>query len=151
MPKPTVNLSGDIKGIWLLQTREDYTKEGQNRIDPTLGESPLGILAYGDNCFTAQFMKLDRGESVNDVSHSGTNNTIAVGGYDAYFGVYEVNEETGQVKHTLKGSINKDNTGISVCRDLRVRDGKLIIQLETTTIEGEPIIRTLIWERDDIK
>ena len=148
MPEPTGNLSTKIIGVWLLESREDRTFNGQKRIDPTLGADPIGILAYADRHFTAQFMKRDRTDKSKLVTYSGSNNTVAVDGYDAYFGTYEVDEPTGKVNHTLIGSINEKNIGISVWRDLRVIDDKLIIQLETTTIDGEPIVRTLTWNRD---
>ena len=148
IPNPSGNLITEIIGLWLLESREDRTFEGQNRIDPTLGADPIGILAYANRHFTAQFMKRDRSERAELVSYSGANNTIALGGYDAYFGTYEVDEQNGKVKHTLIGSVNEKNIGISVWRDLRVIDDKLIIQLETTTVVGEPIVRTLTWKRD---
>ena len=93
-------------------------------------------------------MKRDRAESPgNSVSKPGLNNTLAVGGYDAYFGTYEVNEVAGKVTHTLIGSISPANVGITVARDLRVHGDQLIIQIETTTTEGEAVIRTLTWKR----
>jgi hypothetical protein len=147
-PAVSTGLAKALTGLWWLLTREDRTKDGQRRIDPTLGADPVGILTYGGNHFAAQFMKRDRTENaVNRVSYSGQNNTVAVGGYDAYFGTYEVNEETGKVAHTLVGSITPSNIGITVFRDLRVNGDQLTIQLETTTPEGEPIIRTLTWKR----
>ena len=42
--------------------------------------------------------------------------------------------------------ISRQDVGMTVYRDLKVSDGRLTIQLETTTLEGEAIIRTLVWE-----
>ena len=148
LPPPSGSLEEDIKGLWLLQTREDYTHDGQKRIDPTLGENPMGILAYAETHFTAQFMKRDRSDKSQNVSYAGSNNTVAADGYDAYFGVYEVEEDSGKVKHTLFGSVYESNIGISVWRDLRVVGDELIIQLHTTAPDGTPIVRTLTWKRD---
>lgn len=148
LPAPSGKLSLEIKGLWLLQSREDYTPDGQKRIDPTLGADPMGILAYSDTHFTAQFMKRDRSDKLQMISYSGSNNTVATDGYDAYFGIYDVDESSGRVKHTLLGSINEKNIGITVWRDLRITGDQLIIQLDTTTLEGEPIVRTLTWKRD---
>jgi hypothetical protein len=58
-----------------------------------------------------------------------------------------VNEGTDLVAHTLVGSINPANIGMTVYRDLKVADDKLIIQLDTTTQEAEPVTRTLTWKR----
>lgn len=147
-PAPSGKLWSQMQGIWWLESREDWTTDGQKRIDPTLGADPMGILAYGKEHFSAQFMKRNRtGGQEDTVSYSGFNNTVAQGGYDAYFGTFEVEESTGKVAHTLLGSITPANIGMTVSRDLRVQDNRLFIQLETTTLEGEPIIRTLAWSR----
>ncbi len=142
------NLGNNIRGTWWLLSREDHTKEGQKRIDPVLGSDPIAILVYANNHFTAQFMKRDRSaDSITQETGARQNNTSAIGGYDAYFGTYQVNEGTNQVAHTLVGSINPANVGMTVYRDLQVQDNRLIIRLDTTTQEGEPVTRTLIWKR----
>lgn len=148
LPAVTGHLSSEIRGVWWLLSREDWTDEGQQRIDPIMGPDPIGILTYASTHFAAQFMKRTRNlETVNEVFAAGQNNTAAVGGYDAYFGSYEVNEETGRVAHTLIGSINPNNVGITVSRDLRVQEDQLMIQLKTTTQAGEAVTRTLKWKR----
>jgi hypothetical protein len=141
------SLARNMHGIWWLQTREDWTRDNQKKIDPILGADPIGILCYADTHFAAQFMKRDRTDVVAGPTQAGKNNTAAVGGYDAYFGTYAVNEETGKVAHTLAGSINPANIGMTVERDLKVEGGKLTIRLETTTAEGEAVTRTLVWKR----
>ena len=145
---PSRTLAAHMKGIWWLLTREDWNKQGEKRIDPTLGADPIGILSYSGTHFAAQFMKRDRTEGTGgQVSYSGQNNTVAIDGYDAYFGTYEVDEETGKVAHTLVGSIIPANIGITVSRDMRADNDKLVIQLETTRQGGEVITRTLTWKR----
>ena len=148
LPTPSGKLAKDIHGVWWLLSREDWTASGERRIDPVLGPDPIGILAYAKNKFTAQFMKRDRtNDAPNETLAPGQNNTAAMSGYDAYFGNYAVNEETGQVSHTIVGSIIPANVGMTVLRNLRVDENKLTIQLETTTAEGEPITRALTWKR----
>lgn len=144
----TGDLATAIQGVWWLLSREDYTKDGQHRIDPILGQDPLGILTYARTHFAAQFMKRDRtNNDTTQVVHSGQNNTIAVGGYDAYFGTYKVDEETGRVAHTLLGSITPSNIGITVLRELEVIGNQLTIRLDTTTPGAEPVTRTLTWKK----
>jgi len=141
------SLENKIQGTWWLLSREDRTKDGQKRIDPILGSDPVAILVYANNHFAAQFMKRNRNaNSITQATGTGQNNTSAVGGYDAYFGTYKI-EETSQVAHTLVGSINPANIGMTVYRDLQVEGDKLTIQLDTTTQEGEPVTRTLTWKR----
>jgi hypothetical protein len=142
------NLENKIQGTWWLLSREDHTKDGQKRIDPILGSDPVAILVYAKNHFAAQFMKRDRNAgSITQATGAGQNNTSAIGGYDAYFGTYKINEETNKVAHMLVGSINPANVGMTVYRDLQVDGDKLTIQLGTTTQDGEPVTRTLTWKR----
>jgi hypothetical protein len=147
LPNSSGKLALDIQGVWWLVSREDWTASGERRIDPVLGPDPMGILAYAKNKFTAQFMKRDRTIDTNETFTTGQNNTAAMSGYDAYFGSYAVDENTGQVSHTIIGSIIPENVGMTVSRNLRVDETKLTIQLETTTTQGEPITRTLTWKR----
>ena len=142
------NSSNDFIGVWWLLSREDRAKDGSLRIDPTLGPDAKGILTYANGRFAAQFMKRDRSNISNVAAPSvGKNNTGAVGGYDAYFGTYSVDENTGEVLHRLEGALTAENVGVEVSRTLTVTGSNLVIQLETTTLDGEPITRTLTWER----
>lgn len=148
----TNNQETKIQGTWWLLSREDHTKDGQRRIDPILGSDPIAILVYANNHFAAQFMKRDRNtDSITKATSAGQNNTSAIGGYDAYFGTYKVDKGTNLVAHTLVGSINPANIGMTVHRNLQVEDDKLIIELDTTTQAGEPVTRTLTWKRIQLK
>ena len=148
MSNTSNNLENAMQGTWWLLSREDYTKDGEKRIDPVLGSDPIAILVYAKNYFAAQFMKRDRNaESIMQTTSAGNNNTAAIGGYDAYFGTYQIDEPTNQVAHTLIGSINPANIGVTVYRNLQVQDDKLIIQLDTTTQKGEHVTRTLTWRK----
>jgi hypothetical protein len=148
MTTSSAKLENKIQGTWWLLSREDHTKDGEKRIDPILGSDPVAILVYANNHFAAQFMRRDRNaDSIIAATGAGQNNTSAIGGYDAYFGTYEVNDGTNHVAHTLVGSINPANIGMTVYRDLHVDDDRLTIQLETTSQKGEPVTRTLTWKR----
>lgn len=148
LPNPTPDLAKKLPGMWWLKSREDYTTSGEKRIDPILGPAPMGILCYGPQHFAAQFMRTDRQPTHGQAGPSASNNTQALDGYDAYFGTYLVNESEGTVVHELTGSVVAANVGMKVVRHLRISsEGQLIIQLETTRPDGEPVIRTLIWDR----
>lgn len=58
-----------------------------------------------------------------------------------------MDEQTSQIAHTLVGSINPANIGLTVYRGLHVEDNRLTIKIDTTTQEGEPVTRTLTWKR----
>ena len=138
----------DFLGTWWLLSRIDKAKDGASRAEPTLGQDALGILTYANGKFAAQFMKRDRSEVVNiENAKGGLNNTGAIDGYDAYFGSYSVNEASGAVMHRLEGALTAENVGMEVSRRLEVNGNKLTIQVETTTMDGEPVVRTLTWKR----
>ncbi len=148
LKKRSRDLRHNMLGVWWLLSREDIAEDGTQRLDQPLGSDPLGILTYAPDRFAAQFMKRDRSnESSSESSIAGQNNTGAVGGYDAYFGTYEVEEVSGNVIHRLEGALTIENIGIEVSRNLQVENDRLVIQLDTSTTAGEPVTRTLTWQR----
>lgn len=140
-----------LQGCWELVLREDRTESGELTVDPGLGAEPVGLLVYdASGRFSAQFMKRDRADENApgpDAARSGVNNTRAVGGYDAYFGRYTVDEETHTVTQTLDGALAPDNVGLVVTRRMEVTGDLLALRLPTTAADGTPIMRTLQWRR----
>ena len=148
LPPQTGNLATAILGIWKLKSREDVDTTGQIQIDPFLGQDPLGILCFGPDHFAAQFMKRDRSSQENVPQPAqAKNNTLSVDGYDAYFGTYSIDENTGTLTTHLEGSISPGNVGSTYVRDARVVDNELIIQLETAAVDGTAITRTNTFSR----
>jgi hypothetical protein len=142
-PPLTANLAAAILGIWKLKSREDVDDTGQIRIDPFLGRDPLGILCFAPSHFAAQFMKRDRSHQENvEQPVQAKNNTVAVNGYDAYFGTYTIDENAGTLTTYLEGSISPANIGNIFTRNVRVVDNELIIQLPTTAVDGKAVTRT---------
>jgi hypothetical protein len=144
-----VPLSQALVGSWRLLSREDRTASGERRVDPALGEDPHALLVYdrGGN-FAAQFMKRVRTPEEPGISRgAAANNSRAVNGYDAYFGTYTVNDSTATVTQTLVGALAPENVGLVVSRAMRVVGDELVIQLQTTSVDGAPVVRTLRWQR----
>ena len=146
-------LSQALIGTWRLVSREDRTASGQRRIEPGLGSDPVALLIYdrGGN-FAAQFMKRDRlaAAAAAAPSPAGTgapNNSRAVGGYDAYFGSYTVDDVAGTVTQRLEGALSAENVGLVLTRSMRVTGDELVIQLDTASADGTPVVRTLRWTR----
>ncbi|MGD9798964.1 MAG: lipocalin-like domain-containing protein [Parvularculaceae bacterium] len=149
MPKSP--LSENIIGTWHLQSREDRTTDGRIIREVSLGSDPYGLLFYdrGGN-FAAQFMKKDRSDSAQtptNISTSGANNTKAIGGYDAYFGTYTVDDELGSVTQHLVAALSAENVGQTVTRQVTVDGDVLVVSLNTTLETGERVTRTLKWQR----
>lgn len=146
MSKP---LSTTLPGTWRLVSRTDVAKNGERRIDPALGEDPIAILFYDrSGNFAAQFMKRDRTAAVDVVAAGpAKNNSRAKDGYDAYFGSYTIDDAAGAVTQELAGALSKENVGHVLTRGMTVEGDALTIELETTSVEGEPVTRTLRWKR----
>jgi len=81
--------------------------------------------------FAVQFMRRDRRD--------------ANGGYDAYFGKYSVAD--GVVTQELEGALLPESVGKVVRRQFHIDGGELVITLDATTSDGEPVTRTLRWTR----
>ncbi|HEU5358982.1 MAG TPA: lipocalin-like domain-containing protein [Gemmatimonadales bacterium] len=142
-------LSIALVGTWELRSREDRTHTGERRVDPALGADPVALLVYdAHGRFTAQFMKRDRNEPAPEAAAAaGPNNSRAQGGYDAYFGTYTVDDAAGTVTQRLTGALSPENVGQVLTRAMTVAGNELTIELETTALDGVPIIRTLRWDR----
>ena len=142
-------LASQLAGTWQLMSREDRTAAGERRIDPSLGADPVAILIYDSaGNFAAQFMKRDRSTTeVAETRQASVNNSAAVNGYDAYFGTYTVDEASRSVTQVLQGSLSPGDVGKTVTREMRVDGDTLTIELATTSGDGEPVTRTLIWRR----
>jgi lipocalin-like protein len=148
-PLSDAPLSQSLIGTWRLVSREDRTASGERRIDPGLGADPIALLVYdrGGN-FAAQFMKRDRqASSPGPAAAAGPNNSRAVGGYDAYFGSYTVDDAAGTVTQRLQGALSAENVGLVLTRSMRVTGDELVIQLDTASADGTPVVRTLRWTR----
>ena len=143
------SLTTTLPGTWRLLRRFDRTAKGERRTEPAAESDHLALLIYDRaGNFAAQFMKRDRSAPLADVpAPSAANNSRAIGGYDAYFGTYTINEADGTVTQQLVGALSKENVGLVVTRQMKVEGDTLTVQLDTTSAQGEPVVRTLIWQR----
>jgi hypothetical protein len=129
-----------LVGTWELLSREDMTSDGQRRVEPNLGSDPVAYLMYdATGHFAVQFMRRVRNTD-RSTNNSGTSN-----GYDAYFGRYSVAD--GTVTQELIGALSPGDVGKVVTRQFRINGDELVITLETTSSDGKPVIRTLLWKR----
>jgi len=142
------SLSSQLPGTWRLESRIDVTVSGERRPEPSLGEDPIGLLMYDrSGHFAAQFMRRDRSVAVPDGPGGALNNSRALGGYDAYFGTYTVDDAQGTVTQRLLGALSPENVGLILTRAMRVRGDTLVIELQTTSADGAGVTRTLTWKR----
>jgi hypothetical protein len=93
-------------------------------------------------------MKRDRADlAIAASAPPGSNNSMAVGGYDAYFGTYAVDEAAGSVTQRVVGALSPGDVGKVVTREVRIEGDRLTIELATSGADGEPLTRTLTWVR----
>jgi hypothetical protein len=143
-------LSVSLIGTWELVSRQDFDAAGNLKIDPALGPDPIGILVYDKaERFAAQFMKRDRSSPapIQTGVAPALNNSQARGGYDAYFGTYTVDDNRGLVTQTLLGALSPENVGLTLTREMVVEGDTLKLDLETTGVDGEKVVRKLRWRR----
>jgi hypothetical protein len=110
----------------------------------------VALLIYdGSGHFAAQFMRRSRdaGSQEDGAAAAASNNSRARNGYDAYFGIYTVDDVSGTVTQTLVAALSPENVGMVLTRAMTVAGDELTIRLETTTASGEPVVRTLQWTR----
>ena len=126
----SATLSSTLPGTWQLLSRIDTTATGERRPEPSLGEDPIALLIYdrGGN-FAAQFMRRDRSVDVPDGPRGASNNSRAMGGYDAYFGTYTIDDANGTVTQRLTGALSRENVGLVLTRAMDVLGDTLVIKL----------------------
>ena len=145
---PELPLSESLPGTWQLVSRIDRTAAGERRVDPSLGADPIALLIYDRaGNFAAQFMKRDRTGPLVDGPAAAANNSRAQGGYDAYFGTYTIDDAARTVTQRMVGALSNDNVGHVLTRGMTVDGDALTIELHTTSADGEPVTRTLVWSR----
>ena len=140
---------GELVGTWQLVSRVDRDTGGTVVPEPSLGSDPTGYLIYDASGHVAvQMMKTHRGSNPCEVTAPSQGNNLAhVGGYDAYFGHYEVDWSAGTVTHILDGSLAPSDVGRRLSRRFKLEGDTLTIQFEPGGKEDQRITRTLIWKR----
>jgi hypothetical protein len=135
-------------GTWVLLDRIDKTVAGQVLDEPNLGADAIGIIVYDRaGNVSAQLMKRHRTDTTaTPQATQVTNNSAATGGYDAYFGKYEVDNKAHTVTHHLIGAIALADIGKSLTRSYEFVGGELRLSFETTN-NGVPVRRTLRFRR----
>jgi hypothetical protein len=144
-----------LVGSWRLVSRETHRTNGELLVDPTLSATPMGFLVYdASGHVAAQLSRKGRtvemlGEECKiAASTKSTPNTAqTILGYDAYFGTFTLHEQEGFVTHHLESALFPGDIGKDINRNFKLSGDRLTLSFDTTTQDGAPITRTLIWER----
>jgi Lipocalin-like domain len=144
-----------LVGSWSLASRVSTLANGEVLPDRGLAATPKGLLIYDrTGHMAAQLSRQGRtvemiAEECNEAAKiRGTNDTVqTVLGYDAYFGTFTVNEKEGFVVHHVESALFPGDVGKDIKRNFVISGDKLTIKFNTTTADGTPVTRTLVWER----
>lgn len=146
---PTQPPRNELVGTWQLVSRVDRDAAGRVVAEPSLGPDPIGYLIYdAKGHVAAQLMARKRSSApCATTAPADVNNVAQIGGYDAYFGRYEVDLRTGTVTHILDGALSPGDVGRRITRRFRLESETLTIQFEPGGEGNRRITRTLIWRR----
>lgn len=158
-PTPATAPAGarDLVGTWRLVTRVDRTSDGRELVEPSLGRDPVALLLYdAAGHVSAQLMRRE-GRTAGagapapvpaaDAPGADANNSAALGGYDAYFGTYAVDTASRTVTHRLEAALNPADVGRALTRRYRFDGAELVLEFDTRSADGQPVVRMLRWRR----
>jgi Lipocalin-like domain len=135
-----------LPGTWQVVSRADRDASGKVVPEPSLGSDPAGYLIY-DNAghVAAQLSARARSALSCEMSSSpDKNNPAHIGGFEAYFGRYEVDPAAGTVTHIIDGALLPGDVGRRVTRRFHLEGDTLTIQFEPG-VKG--VTRTIVWRR----
>jgi hypothetical protein len=144
-----------LVGGWRLASRVTTTTDGKVLVDPGLSAIPNGVLIYDrSGHVAAQLSRPGRTvEALPDECRAaervkGTNDTAqTILGYDAYFGTFTVDAKNNVVTHHLESALFPGDIGKDIKRNFSIAGDTLTIKFHTTTADGTPVVRTLVWAR----
>jgi hypothetical protein len=153
--KTTASVTEQLVGSWKLMSRVSKLASGEASVDPGLGAKPSGVLIYDASGHmaaqlsrqgrTIDMLKEECGAMAAVNTSPNTANTIL--GYDAYFGTYTIHEKEGFVTHHVEAALWPGNQGTDINRSFTLKGDELTITFMTTTQDGQPVTRTLVWQR----
>ena len=122
-------------GAWRLAWDEEEAADGKMK----RAVDHQGTIVYtADGHMSVQIMLPDAGDNrrvTNPVKYD-------QGGYEAYFGTYEVDEKAHTVTHHVQGALVRALVGKNLTRVYRFEDGRLILKSSRPDEHW-----TIAWER----
>ena len=152
LPQAVSAQTGAVTGTWRLISRTDSGARGVVPADGDLGSDPVALLIYDRaGNVSAQLMARRREAKPSTIlsAPSPSNNSAAVGGYDAYFGQYTLDTIAHTVTHQLIGALSLADVGRQLTRHYAVSGDTLRLSFETHRVDGQLVLRRLAWVRVD--
>ncbi len=138
-----------LVGTWELVSRIQRDSTGNLVEEPSLGSDPIGYLVYdASGRVFAQLMSRHRpANPFQAQSPSEPNDPAHIGGYDAYFGHFEVDSAGSTVRHIVDGSLIQSDVGRTLVRRVHLQGDTLRLQYDIRGKDTGGGTRTLTWHR----
>jgi hypothetical protein len=141
-------LKDRLLGAWSLVSL--HVKWADGRFTYLLGENATGFICYDPSgFFSAQLMRQNRPLFVSNDMQRGEPIEInqAFEGYIAYWGRYEVNEETETVNYLPEGSLFPNWIGTVQPRKIEFEEGQITLSSQPMVINGLEGVGVVQWQR----
>lgn len=137
-----------LLGTWKLVSSVGHWSDG--RVSYPYGEKPDGMLVYdAKGHFSGQIQAPGRALFESDNVLRGTDEEVraAFEGYVAYYGTYEVDEQSASVTHYIQGSWFPNWVGNTQTRFYEFEGEKLRLTTAPFVGKRNQVTHTLLWER----
>jgi hypothetical protein len=130
----------EFVGAWRLVSVEERHPDGS--LTSPYGERPAGLLMYGETGrMSVQIMRRDRENLSSNDWHAvpAEEVKLAIEGFTAFFGAYEINEAEAVIIHRVEGHVLPGSVGKDLKRGYEFSGDRLILKPSAS--------RTVTWER----
>lgn len=140
-----------IVGSWKLVSIESVFADGEITTE-WMGPHPTGTIQYlPDGNMSVQFMSDPRprfSESAGASREAFEKEAAAAyNGYYAYWGTYQFNPSSGEIRHHVAGSLRPAEVGRTLIRTVQLEEGKLVITTPVSKRRGKDYRNRLTFER----
>lgn len=133
-------------GVWRLVSVDARLPDGS--IHHPWGEAPVGLVVLTrEGYLSAQLMRPDRPVFADPANVRPEEARLALQGYAAYFGKYEIDEASRTLVTHVEGASAPNLVGGDQVRNYELRDGRLILRPPVLTIGGQSFTSEYAWER----
>ncbi|WP_416062708.1 lipocalin-like domain-containing protein [Rhodococcus indonesiensis] len=143
-----LSIADRIVGAWELV--EYSTTSDSGKVDYPLGPEARGLIVYSaDGYMSAQIMRPDRTRYRSRNVHSGETNerAEAAGGYLAYSGPYDVDEDDSAVWHEMAVSLYPNWLGEKQKRTVRFDGDRMTLSSDPLVFRTTTLSPALVWRR----
>jgi hypothetical protein len=143
-----VGVREQLVGTWRLVSFEYVLANGASV--EAYGPRPVGMLVYDDRGnMAAQIMNPDRRRFASGDRRRASHEELAVAveGYIAYFGSYEIDEAEQCVVHVERGDVFPNAVGTTQRRYYEFDGDLLVLSVPPIMLGGELATARVVWER----